>query len=78
MIFQSLRKITFENPFAVWGLGLGFGGPLLVLVVPPIRRALGYKAPKAIPEKYPCKFLFIQSKDSNIFIPNLLTTLLAL
>ncbi|KAJ2062555.1 hypothetical protein GGI17_002341 [Coemansia sp. S146] len=50
MIFNALRKATFEHPFAVWGLALG---PILVLAAGPIRRAAGFVAPKAIPESYP-------------------------
>ncbi|KAJ2723927.1 n19m, NADH-ubiquinone oxidoreductase 9.5 kDa subunit [Coemansia sp. Benny D115] len=53
MIVNALRKATFEYPFAVWGLALGFTGPLLVLTVPPLRKAVGYKAPMAVPESYP-------------------------
>ncbi|KAJ2372608.1 hypothetical protein IW150_004034 [Coemansia sp. RSA 2607] len=53
MIVNAIRKATFEHPFAVWGLALGFTGPLLVLTVPPIRDAMGYQAPNAIPESYP-------------------------
>ncbi|KAI9480188.1 hypothetical protein BX667DRAFT_513981 [Coemansia mojavensis] len=53
MIVNLLRKATFSQPFAVWGLGLGFAGPLLVLVVPPIQKSLGYVAPAAVPQSYP-------------------------
>ncbi|KAI8321255.1 hypothetical protein GQ54DRAFT_334192 [Martensiomyces pterosporus] len=53
MFVNAIRKATFEYPFAVWGLGLGFAGPLLVLTVPPVRKALGFVAPKAVPESYP-------------------------
>ncbi|KAJ2733640.1 hypothetical protein IW152_002913 [Coemansia sp. BCRC 34962] len=46
MIINALRKATFEHPFAVWG-------PILVLAAAPIRRAMGFVAPMAIPESYP-------------------------
>ncbi|KAJ1664645.1 hypothetical protein EV178_003889 [Coemansia sp. RSA 1646] len=53
MVLNALRDATFKNPFAIWGLGLGFLGPLLVVVVPPIRDATGFVSPKAIPQHYP-------------------------
>ncbi|KAI7818190.1 hypothetical protein BX661DRAFT_191917 [Kickxella alabastrina] len=53
MVFNAIRKATFDQPFAVWGLALGFTGPLLMLTVPPLRQKLGYQAPNAIPENYP-------------------------
>ncbi|KAJ2315592.1 n19m, NADH-ubiquinone oxidoreductase 9.5 kDa subunit [Coemansia sp. RSA 2705] len=53
MVWNALRKATFSQPFAVWGLALGFTGPFLVLTVPPIRRSLGFEAPYAVPESYP-------------------------
>ncbi|KAJ2701444.1 n19m, NADH-ubiquinone oxidoreductase 9.5 kDa subunit [Coemansia sp. IMI 209128] len=53
MIVNAIRKATFEHPFAVWGLALGFTGPILVLAAAPIRRAVGFVAPMAIPESYP-------------------------
>ncbi|PIA17745.1 hypothetical protein COEREDRAFT_7331 [Coemansia reversa NRRL 1564] len=53
MIFNAIRKATFEQPFAVWGLALGFAGPALVLIVPPIRDYMGFVAPMSIPESYP-------------------------
>ncbi|KAJ2620466.1 n19m, NADH-ubiquinone oxidoreductase 9.5 kDa subunit [Coemansia spiralis] len=52
-MISAIRNATFKNPFATWGLALGFGGPLLVLVVPPIRYALGYVPPAPLPESYP-------------------------
>ncbi|KAI7820727.1 hypothetical protein BX661DRAFT_69666 [Kickxella alabastrina] len=45
MVFNAIRKATFDQPFAVWGLALGFTGPLLMLTVPPLRQKLGYQAP---------------------------------
>ncbi|KAJ2845250.1 hypothetical protein GGI22_006616, partial [Coemansia erecta] len=53
MVFNAIRTATFSNPFITWGLGLGFLGPLLIIVVPPIRDATGFVAPKAIPQHYP-------------------------
>ncbi|KAJ2177162.1 hypothetical protein GGF45_003386, partial [Coemansia sp. RSA 551] len=53
MILNAFRKATYEYPFAVWGMGLGLTGPLLVLIVPPIRRYMGYVPPYAVPNSYP-------------------------
>ncbi|KAJ2716880.1 n19m, NADH-ubiquinone oxidoreductase 9.5 kDa subunit [Coemansia spiralis] len=52
-LLNSLRKATYEYPFAVWGVALGVSGPLLVLIGTPIREALGYKGHLAYPEAYP-------------------------
>ncbi|KAJ2514231.1 n19m, NADH-ubiquinone oxidoreductase 9.5 kDa subunit [Coemansia sp. BCRC 34490] len=53
MVLNAIRNATFKNPFALWGLGLGFAGPLLVLVVPPIRDATGFVSPTDPPTGYP-------------------------
>ncbi|KAJ1856314.1 n19m, NADH-ubiquinone oxidoreductase 9.5 kDa subunit [Coemansia sp. RSA 720] len=53
MIVNAFRKATYEYPFAVWGMALGLTGPLLVLIVPPIRRYMGYVPPYAVPNSYP-------------------------
>ncbi|KAJ2779503.1 n19m, NADH-ubiquinone oxidoreductase 9.5 kDa subunit [Coemansia javaensis] len=52
-IISAVRKAAFEHPFAVWGLALGFAGPILVVTVPPVMRRFGYNGHKAIPQSYP-------------------------
>ncbi|WVQ82173.1 hypothetical protein IAT38_004301 [Cryptococcus sp. DSM 104549] len=53
-VYRSLQRFAHEKPIIMWSLIVGFSGPLMVLVVPPVRKSLfGYKIPEPIPKTYP-------------------------
>ncbi|RHZ56361.1 hypothetical protein Glove_402g35 [Diversispora epigaea] len=51
---STLRYLAAEYPVYVWSIGLGALGPLMVLIVPPIRKHyFGYKKIPLPPITYP-------------------------
>ncbi|MBW0546533.1 hypothetical protein O181_086248 [Austropuccinia psidii MF-1] len=70
---RYLQHQAHENPAIFWSLAIGFAGPVLLAVVPPVRRNyFGYVPPEQIPMSYPlCKdalmFLVPQRpRDKNL------------
>ncbi|KAG0149905.1 hypothetical protein CROQUDRAFT_653219 [Cronartium quercuum f. sp. fusiforme G11] len=49
-----LRHQAHENPAIFWSVAIGLAGPVLLAVVPPIRRNyFAYKSPESLPASYP-------------------------
>ncbi|KAF4629584.1 hypothetical protein G7Y89_g8566 [Cudoniella acicularis] len=50
---RYLRWASIEKPAIFYSLVIGSLGPVMVVAVPPIRRALGDEKPPEIPFTYP-------------------------
>ncbi|TFK51234.1 hypothetical protein OE88DRAFT_1659080 [Heliocybe sulcata] len=51
--YRYLQRQAHENPVIFFSCVLGAIGPVMLVVVPPIRAKLGYVAPPQIPISYP-------------------------
>ncbi|KAN0059937.1 n19m, NADH-ubiquinone oxidoreductase 9.5 kDa subunit [Thecaphora frezii] len=51
--YRYLQHSAHENPVIFFSLLIGSVGPISVLVVPPIRKAYGWKPAERIPTSYP-------------------------
>ncbi|KAH6675046.1 hypothetical protein BGZ60DRAFT_491861 [Tricladium varicosporioides] len=51
--FRYLRWASIEKPAIFWSLVIGTMGPVSLVVVPPIRKALGDENAAPIPLTYP-------------------------
>ncbi|KAJ7104142.1 hypothetical protein B0H15DRAFT_766306, partial [Mycena belliarum] len=51
--FASQQRHAHENPVLFYSCVIGGIGPVMLLVVPPIRARLGYKPAEPIPLSYP-------------------------
>ena len=49
------RWAARERPSFFWSVIIGACGPVSLVVIPPIRRAMGAETPKPIPMTYPSK-----------------------
>ncbi|EMD35704.1 hypothetical protein CERSUDRAFT_84814 [Gelatoporia subvermispora B] len=52
-LYRTLQRQAHESPVIFWSCVLGAVGPAMVLVVPPIRKKLGYRKAEPIPSTYP-------------------------
>ncbi|KAJ1335829.1 hypothetical protein MN608_02573 [Microdochium nivale] len=50
---RYLRWSARERPAYFWSVILGGTGPVLLVTVPPVRKALGYEKREFIPMTYP-------------------------
>lgn len=53
------RWAAHEKPAIFYSLIIGASGPLMLLIVPPIKRRMGVKDPEPIPMTYPSMFSFL-------------------
>ncbi|WVR04369.1 hypothetical protein IAU60_001371 [Kwoniella sp. DSM 27419] len=51
--YRTAQRMAHESPVIFWSLAIGFAGPAMVLVVPPVRKAFGYKQAERIPTTFP-------------------------
>ncbi|RXW25547.1 hypothetical protein EST38_g316 [Candolleomyces aberdarensis] len=51
--YRYLQRQAHENPVIFYSCVIGGIGPVLALVVPPIREHFGYVPPPTIPNGYP-------------------------
>lgn len=56
---RYLRWASHEKPAIFWSLIIGSMGPVALVGLPPIRRALGDVDPEPIPMSYPSKDISI-------------------
>ncbi|KAJ5134591.1 NADH-ubiquinone oxidoreductase 9.5 kDa subunit [Penicillium atrosanguineum] len=52
---RYLRWASHEKPAIFWSIAIGAAGPVALVGLPPIRRALGDVDPEPIPMSYPSK-----------------------
>ena len=62
---RYMRWAAREKPTFFWSTMLGLSGPLLLLVVPPIRKYYGYEDRPFIPQTYPSMSYFKSSSDHH-------------
>lgn len=55
--FRYLRWASHEQPALFYSVVIGCLGPVMLVVVPPIRKRLGYSPREMIPLTYPSKYL---------------------
>ncbi|KAG0294149.1 hypothetical protein BGZ98_001874 [Dissophora globulifera] len=53
MVFQYLKNSANKNPYIFVSFVVAAIGPVLVVAVPPFRKAQGYVSPARLPESYP-------------------------
>ncbi|EPS96304.1 hypothetical protein FOMPIDRAFT_1130657 [Fomitopsis schrenkii] len=51
--YRYLQRQAHEQPVIFYSCVLGLIGPVMLVTVPPVRRAFGYKTPEQIPTTYP-------------------------
>ncbi|KAI0728319.1 hypothetical protein C8Q72DRAFT_974276 [Fomitopsis betulina] len=51
--YRYLQRQAHEQPVIFYSCVIGLIGPTMLVTVPPVRRALGYKNPEQIPTTYP-------------------------
>ncbi|KAH8914291.1 hypothetical protein BT69DRAFT_1188155, partial [Atractiella rhizophila] len=51
--YARLHRYAMESPTAYWSIVIGCAGPVMLAVVPPVRRNLGYFPPPPVPKTYP-------------------------
>lgn len=51
--FVQQQRQAHEQPVIFYSCVLGLIGPVMLVTVPPVRTALGYKSPEQIPTTYP-------------------------
>ncbi|CAL1701710.1 unnamed protein product [Somion occarium] len=51
--YRYLQKQAHEQPVIFYSCVLGVIGPVMVVVVPPIRKKFGWRKPEEIPTSYP-------------------------
>lgn len=59
------RWAARERPSFFWSVVIGACGPVSLVVIPPIRRAIGAETPKPIPMTYPSMLLLVHSTHSG-------------
>jgi len=52
-IFRTFQRLAHEQPVYFYATALGLLGPVMLIVVPPIRRKMGYVKPEPAPYSYP-------------------------
>ncbi|CCA67128.1 hypothetical protein PIIN_00962 [Serendipita indica DSM 11827] len=52
-LFRFLRRSAHESPVYFYSLVIGFTGPAILAIVPPIRKRMGYELAEAVPTTYP-------------------------
>ncbi|KAG8810604.1 hypothetical protein FRC19_004421 [Serendipita sp. 401] len=52
-LFRTMQRWAHESPVYFYSIVIGATGPVMLAVVPPIRRKLGYIPPEMIPSSYP-------------------------
>jgi len=55
---KYLRWASRERPALFWSVALGCMGPIMMVVVPPIRHRLGDGPRQVVPHSYPSKSIF--------------------
>lgn len=64
---RYLRWASHEKPAIFWSLVIGGMGPVALVGLPPLRRALGDVDPEPIPMSYPSKdILHMQSNAQTL------------
>ncbi|KAK9900083.1 hypothetical protein P389DRAFT_165224 [Cystobasidium minutum MCA 4210] len=61
--FRYVQRQAHENPVITYAIAVGAAGPLAVLIVPPVRRSLGYVSPPRPPTTFP---LPRRERDANL------------
>ncbi|KAH9927646.1 uncharacterized protein B0H18DRAFT_907382 [Fomitopsis serialis] len=51
--YRYLQRQAHEQPVIFYSCIIGLTGPIMLITVPPLRRAYGYKTPEPIPTTYP-------------------------
>ncbi|KAJ7475866.1 hypothetical protein FB451DRAFT_1132532 [Mycena latifolia] len=51
--YRMLQRHAHESPVLFYSCVIGAIGPVLLVVVPPVRQRMGYKYPEPIPLSYP-------------------------
>ncbi|KZT65713.1 hypothetical protein DAEQUDRAFT_814109 [Daedalea quercina L-15889] len=51
--YRYLQRQAHEQPVIFYSCVLGLIGPVMLVTVPPIREAFGYKSPERVPTTYP-------------------------
>ncbi|EOR04107.1 NADH-ubiquinone oxidoreductase 9.5 kDa subunit [Wallemia ichthyophaga EXF-994] len=52
--FRFLHRMAHEQPVYLWSFGIGLAGPVMVLVVPEIRKSFfNWKPADRLPTSYP-------------------------
>ncbi|OCH85182.1 hypothetical protein OBBRIDRAFT_740345 [Obba rivulosa] len=52
-MYRALQRQAHDSPVLFWSCVLGGIGPVMVTVIPPIRRKLGYERAEPAPTTYP-------------------------
>ncbi|KAF9066624.1 hypothetical protein BDP27DRAFT_1227132 [Rhodocollybia butyracea] len=53
--YNFMYRTAHEKPAIFYSVILGTIGPVMVVVIPPIREHFGYVPPPEIPSSYPCE-----------------------
>ncbi|KAI0641732.1 hypothetical protein C8Q79DRAFT_1014149 [Trametes meyenii] len=51
--YRYLQRQAHEQPVLFYSVVIGLTGPVVLVTVPPVRKALGYRPAEPIPTSYP-------------------------